>query len=395
MITGILLTLFILIILSIVAFFSLKKPFIKFLNELTHQATIESLNLAEQKNKESLKEERLIQDDRLESKLKLSEEFLNAKKDLILDAVKNMRQEINQSQERLIQYDKSKVTEFQKLQTAIDQHKSVTESLQVSTNDLRNMLSNNQRRGEFGQDVAENLLKIAGFVKGQDYTTQERQETTGNRPDFTVLLPDKTKINIDVKFPFQSLQKYYKTENKEEQKKYLIDFKNDIKTKIKEVSTRDYINPEEKTVDFVIMFIPNEMIFSFIHEQYPDVSQDALKNKVIMCGPFSFIAILRMVQQSYDNFKFQKDIHNIYALIKKFEIEYTEFNKALITLGDRIDSASKQYDIVSGVRDRQLTKVMEKITSKETIPKIDASIDQIEIKARLPKKPSSNKGRGE
>ena len=58
MITGILLTLITLIILSIAGFLLLKKPVIKFLNELTHQATIESLNLAEQKNKELLKEER-------------------------------------------------------------------------------------------------------------------------------------------------------------------------------------------------------------------------------------------------------------------------------------------------------------------------------------------------
>ena len=336
-------------------------------------------------------------DEKLESKLKSSEDYLNAKKDLILDAVKNMRQEINRSQERLIQDDKSRITEFQKLQTAIYQHKSVTESLQVSTNDLRNMLSNNQKRGLFGQDVAENLLKISGFVKGQNYTAQARQETTGNRPDFTVLLPDGTKINIDVKFPFQSLQKYYDTpdKDKEQQKKYLSDFKIDIKNKIKEVSTRDYINPEEMTVDFVIMFIPNEMIFSFIYEQYPDVSQDALKNKVIMCGPFSFIAILRMVQQSYDNFKFQKDIHNIYALIKKFESEYTEFSKALFNLGDRITSVSKQYDVVSGVRDRQLTKVVEKIISSETIPKIDTPINQIEIEPRSPKKIFLNKGKEE
>ena len=51
------------------------------------------------------------------------------------------------------------------------------------------------------------------------------------------------------------------------QKKYLADFKTDIKNKIKEITTRNYISPEENTVDFVIMFIPNEMIFSFIYEK--------------------------------------------------------------------------------------------------------------------------------
>src|SRR6185436_14359572 len=111
--------------------------------------------------------------------------------------------------------------------TIISEHKDITESLQLTTDNLRKILSNNQLRGSFGQEVAEDLLKMAGFVKGQNYTSQEQQETTGNKPDFTVLLPDKTKINIDVKFPFQALQRLQETEDKEQQKKYLTDFKND------------------------------------------------------------------------------------------------------------------------------------------------------------------------
>lgn len=73
-------------------------------------------------------------------------------------------------------------------------------------------------------------------------------------------------------------------------------FEKDVKEKIKQVTTRDYINPTDKTVDFVILFIPNEMIFSYIYEKMSEVSEEAMASRVILAGPFSFTAILRMVK---------------------------------------------------------------------------------------------------
>jgi len=333
---------------------------------------------------EQNKSERERMSETLENKLKLGEGELNAKKDLILEAVNNMRLEINRSQDKLVKSDESRITEFQTLRTVIDQHKTATESLRATADNLRKILSNNQLRGSFGQEVAEDLLKVAGFVKGQNYTAQGQQETSASKPDFTVILPDGTKINIDVKFPFQALQRWQETEDTEQQKKYLAEFKGDIKAKLKEITSRNYISPEENTVDFVIMFIPNEMIFSFIYEKFPDVWQEAIKSKVVLCGPFGFTAILRMVQQSYQNFKYQKNLHGIVKLIKSFEVEYGKFSKALDSLGDKIQSVSKEYEAVSGVRNRQLTKVVDKIIADDSLP----SLEKIGIEPEPLKRPT-------
>jgi len=322
--------------------------------------------------KNLMKDERDRINENVESKLKLNEQSIQSKKDLIERAVENMRKEVRDSQNRLIDSDKDRIKEFSDLKTVIEQHKNITESLQVSADNLRKVLSNNQLRGNFGQEVAEDLLKMAGFVKGQNYSSQE-QLAGGNKPDFTVFLPDGVKINIDVKFPFQALQKFQETEDKEQQKQYISEFKTAIKNKVKEVTTRDYINPEENTVDFVIMFIPNEMIFSFIYERFDDVWRNAMKSKVVMCGPFSFTAILRMVQQSYDNFKYQKDLHQIISHIKVFQNEYSKFSKALDDLGKKIKSADKEYEAVAGTRDRALTRIIEKINSSESSLKLDST----------------------
>ena len=143
---------------------------------------------------------------------------------------------------------------------------------------------------------------------------------------------------------------------------YLKLFEQDIKKKIAEVSTRDYIDPESNTVDFVVVFIPNEMIFSFIYEKFPDILEEAFNKKVIFAGPFSFTAILRMIRQAYENFRYQKNVQAIITQIKIFEKEFNRYNEEFGKIGDKIDSLAKQYDSVNTTRTRALLRVTDKIS---------------------------------
>lgn len=296
---------------------------------------------------------------------------LEGKKSSISELITEIRKDIHRNEERLAKSDEDRVRSFSSLQNELKSYKEITGDLKLSTDRLKELLSNNQMRGAFGEQVAENLLKMAGFVIGQDYTRNETQATLDTRPDFTILLPDQTKINIDVKFPYAALVKYVESEDKTQKEKYFRDFKQDVKNKIKQVCTRDYINPEEKTVDFVILFIPNEMIFSFIYDKMNDVWEEAMQKKVILAGPFSFTAILRMVKQAYTNFRYQENLQNIIGLIQKFDLEYQKYSAAVDTLGDRISSANKQFEVVSTTRNRQLTTVVDKIKNQNVIDTLE------------------------
>jgi DNA recombination protein RmuC len=285
------------------------------------------------------------------------EELINEKKDYIKELASQIKEVVEKNQKQIQTAEKERIGEFGALKTIIEEHKSITSELKTSTDNLKNILSNNQLRGRYGEEVAEDLLKTAGFVKGESYITNTKQDTNQNRPDFTIFLPDKTKINVDAKFPLNSLLKYQETNDDQ----YLKLFDKDVKEKIKQVINRDYINPEEGTVDFVILFIPNEMIFSFIYDKLNETWGEAMKKKVILAGPFSFTAILRMIMQSYTNFTYQKNLHEIIKLIKTFEEEYTKYSNELDKLGNQIETVSKTYSSVSITRDKKLTKVIDKI----------------------------------
>lgn len=289
---------------------------------------------------------------------------LNNKKQAIEELVGRALLEIEKNNKKMEEVEKTRVGSFSALTEKLEEQKTLTNQLKVTTEGLKNVLSNNQMRGQFGEQVAEDLLKMSGFVAGVNYNKQVVNDSS-SRPDFTVYMPDGMKINIDSKFPYQNLVKMSEADGKEEKEKFKKAFEQDIKTKIKEVTSREYINPEENTVDFVVLFIPNEMIFSFIYDRFPDVWQDAMGKKVILAGPFSFTAILRMVHQAYDNFRYQKNVATIIGYIKKFGEEFENYNKSFKDLGARIESLQKQYVAVDTTRTNQLIKIVNKIKTEE------------------------------
>ena len=291
----------------------------------------------------------------------LAREKLGAEKAEIKTDLENKRKAIEklveQVQKDLHENDRTSQSILQQMKD----HAELTSELRVTTDGLKKVLTNNQLRGQFGEQVAEDLLKMAGFVKGVDFEYNRAQGSNTSRPDFCVYLPDKTKINIDVKFPYANLQKATETDDKATKQQLMKAFGQDVREKIRQITTREYINPEDKTVDFVILFVPNEMIFSYIYDKMNDVWAEAMEKKVILSGPFSFTAILRMVRQAYDNFRYQKNIHEIIAHIKRFEVEFEKYSGEFDRLGEYIQRVSSQYSQVETTRTKQLTRVVEKI----------------------------------
>jgi DNA recombination protein RmuC len=285
-------------------------------------------------------------------------DILNSHEKLLGEITRNLQKELKQSQAGVIDLKEQNAAIREQLTTTA----KITEGLQVSTEGLRSLLANNRLRGEWGEQVAEDLLLAAGFVEKVNYLKQST--TAEGRPDFTILLPDGYKLNVDAKFPFDDLIVYQEAKTEIEKKRAIAAFSTSIKNKIKGITSKDYIDPEGQTLDFVMMFIPNEMIFSFVYEMLPDINEYASRQRVVLAGPFGFTAVLRMVMQAHKNFHHEKSLVQILGLISKFQEEYNKFGESMERLGKQIDTAQKTFMEVEGTRDRQLTRVVEQISHR-------------------------------
>jgi DNA recombination protein RmuC len=109
------------------------------------------------------------------------------------------------------------------------------------------------------------------------------------------------------------------------------------------------------------MFVPNEALFSFINQKFPDVIDEALAKKVIICSPFSFLIVARTVMESYRNFMVGKKVKTIIKHIDAFVGEWVKFDEEFAKFGHSIDTLQKNYETLSTTRKRQMEKKIAKI----------------------------------
>jgi len=316
---------------------------------------------------------------RLESEREVGARELDAKKGLIDQQLQRMTGELENVSKLMQSLEKDRVEKFGELASHLKIVGEQTKALTQSTSTLREALASTKARGQWGERMAEDVLRIAGFIENVNYLKQKTIIGTGSRPDFTFLLPRELRLNMDVKFPLDNYVRFLEAQVETEKVKFRADFLRDVKGKIKEVATRDYINPEQNTVDYVLLFIPNEQVYAFIHEQDSSMLEEGIKNHVIFCSPVTLFAVLAVIRQAVDNFALERTSHEILSLLGSFKKQWDEYIKKFDLLGKRIEDVRKEYDALLTTRRRQVERPLHKIEALRTQHGLPPALDDEEI----------------
>ncbi|MFA5105065.1 MAG: DNA recombination protein RmuC [Candidatus Margulisiibacteriota bacterium] len=296
----------------------------------------------------------------LAAQTQTGENALENKKMLIDQTLSHMKEDLVKVGDLMKTLEKDRENKFGEVSTQLKFTAEQTSKLQDTTNKLQSVLASTKARGQWGERMAEDVLRLAGFVEGINFKKQKALES-GSKPDFTFFLPNKQIVNMDVKFPLNGYLQYVASENEIEKKSYKDQFLRDVKGRIKEVTTRDYINPESNTVDYVIVFVPNEQVYAFINESDASILDEALKNKVIFCSPLTLYAILAVIRQAMDNFKIEKTASEMSGLLGSFYQQWKEFTKSMDKLGRSIESTQNEYQTLVTTRRNKLERPLKMI----------------------------------
>jgi len=295
----------------------------------------------------------------LSKQMQIGEKELEGKKKLIDQTLEAMKVDLQKVQDLVTQFEKDRERKFGELANQLKLTAEQTGKLQETANKLYTALASTRVRGQWGERMAEDVLRLAGFIEGINYLKQKTLETT--RPDYTFLLPQNLKVNMDVKFPLDNYLRYLEAGEESQKEMYKTQFLKDARRRIMEVTTRDYINPEENTVDYVIVFIPNEQVYAFIIENDRSLLDEALKNKVILCSPITLYAVLAVIRQAVDNFNLEKTTAKILSLLGAFNKQWSAFLKSLEKMGKKIEEAQNEFLTLTTTRRKQLERPLREI----------------------------------
>ena len=299
----------------------------------------------------------------------LGEQSLEGKKALIDQSIKEVRDNLKGVNDLITGLEKDRAQAYGDLAAQVKSASEQTLRLSETTGKLQAALGNTQVRGQWGERMADDILRSIGFIEGVNYRKQQVDES-GSRPDYTFLLPNGLVVNMDVKFPLGNYMKYTDTESEADRDLFKAAFLKDTRQRVKEVTGREYINPAN-TLDYVLVLIPNEQVYRFINENDPGLLDYALQSRVVLCSPVTLYAVLALINQAVKNFKMERGLAEILAQIKLFALQWQKYTESMDKMGRRLQDAQGEFVNLTATRKNALEKPLLRIEEIRQESKIE------------------------
>jgi DNA recombination protein RmuC len=252
---------------------------------------------------------------------------------------------------------------FGALSSELARQREGMDKLRDSTQSLREALVSTKVRGQWGERMAEDVLHLAGFIEGVNYQRQRTLEGSSGRPDFTFLMPNDLVLHMDVKFPLDNFVRYIEAGSEVEGRSARDAFVRDVRDRVKELTNRGYLDAADRTVDCLLLFIPNEQVYAFIQEQDAGILEDALRHKIVLCSPLTLYAVLAVIRQSVDNFRLERTSNEILGLLGQFEQQWKLYVDSMEAVQRKFEGVHKEFDTLMGRRHRALERPLDKIAT--------------------------------
>lgn len=300
----------------------------------------------------------------LESSFGAADQHLGQRSEAIGRQLSDLGGELRRVSDLVVGLQRERAEQHGKVVAGLEQTLRTTSELATTTNALRQALASPKSRGQWGERMAEDVLRAAGMIEGINYTKQT-STGSGTVPDFTFLLPRELMLHMDVKFPIDNYLRHLESISEAERVSTTAAFLRDVRNRVRELAGRGYADPSS-TVGYLLLFIPNESVYSFIHEHDSELADLALKQQVVLCSPFTLLAVLGVVRQSVDSFYLQRASDEILEALSRFSDQWERFSEQLDKVGRQLGTAMGSYEELAGTRRRQLERRLDEIEAIRT-----------------------------
>lgn len=294
-------------------------------------------------------------------------------------------------------YDKEAKERFS-LGKEVEKLVDLNKKLSKEAHDLTTALKADPKaQGGWGEMILESILEQSGLTKDREYFLENYlKDENGNylygedgkkmRPDAIIQYPDQRKVIIDSKVSLVAYTNYLAADTDERKNRYLKQHVQDIKNHIVGLSKRGYEN-FDKSLDFVMMFIPNEPAYMMAVREEPNLWSFAYEKRIILISPTNLIAALKLISNLWDRDHQSKNAQAIVERGEKLYSKFVGFAENFQKVGKGIAGAQKAFDEASKqlatgndnlIRQAEKLKAL-KVTSKKKFPAELMEGNQVEL----------------
>ena len=263
---------------------------------------------------------------------------INQDKESVHKQTMNTLDPLNKSLEtmrsKIEDMEKSRITRELTLQNNIknlmdlqnELHKTTT-NLGKETSKVVNSFKNPSVRGKWGEIQLKRIAEISGMLPFCEFETQV---VIGEiRPDMVIKLPNEGTIFVDAKNPMEAYLQYLDSDDVEKFKK---DNLKAIKNHINSLSRKEYWSASSKSPQFVVMFIPIEMLWLKAMEEDSSIIEYTTQKDVIVATPMTLIGLLKVIAFGWDQIYINKKSEKLKEMIQKVRESLQSIEKTSIEI---------------------------------------------------------------
>ena len=266
-------------------------------------------------------------------------------------ALKAFNERVEKIEERRTQTDASLKQQLQQLAESQVQ-------LSRTTGSLVQALRAPQVRGQWGEMQLRRTVEMAGMINRVDFLEQASVDTDDGqrqRPDMLINLPNGRQVVVDSKVPLAAYLDALQSDDPNVQKERMVAHARHIRDHIKGLSAKSYWTQFDNAPEFVVLFIPNETIFSAALEQDPMLIEQGVNNQVILATPTTLIALLKAIAFGWQQEAIAREAKEIAALGKELYERIGVVTGHFAKLGKSLDQTVGHYNkAISSVESRLL-----------------------------------------
>jgi DNA recombination protein RmuC len=217
-----------------------------------------------------------------------------------------------------------------------------SQSLAAETQQFRMVLKSAPARGRWGEETLKRVTEAAGMSAHCDFDVQTGVE--GQRPDLVVKLPGDRVIIVDAKVPELDFLTALDEADPLKREAALANHAAKLKSTIQDLAKRDYPKLFPHALDYVVLFLPAESLFSAALEGDRDLLVWAADKRILLATPASLIALLRSVSVSWQHYDQTQNAREIAEKARDFYDRVVTFSGHFAAIGEGLGKAATAYD---------------------------------------------------